>query len=131
MATAFKKGQLVTVLKSYDDKGTVTYQHAIVRSCGVKRMMLTDEATGNDLGDAFFNPKVGSLDSVTGYNWYGVFPRMADIDAEAACLVVANKVVALRKARYLELISERGDAEYYNKYIAELHEPRAHRRYTK
>ena len=130
MKTAFKKGDLVTVLGTWDRKGTVWYQHAIVYSCGLKRMILTNAATGEELGGDFRNPKVGNVKEASGNggNWYGVFPRMSDVEAEAVCIEAGALMLTAYNAHYDTCIERNGENMRYIKAIqkerAGLHEPR-------
>lgn len=114
MSKAFTKGDAVTLLRSWDNKGTVTYTDAIVYSCGAKRMVITCAATGRELGRQFA-PVRGSLDNVGSFNWQGVFPRMTEEQAVEACLEAGAKVVEAVRRNY----AHRSDI------LANLHEPRA------
>lgn len=116
-ATAFKKGQLVTVIGSWDNKGTVYYRHAVVYSCGKKQMILTDAVTGEEFGGIFRNPKVGSLDTVTSHNWNGVFLRMTDAEAEAACLIAGERVLIKMREHYANCISRESGSVHYVRAI--------------
>lgn len=131
MSKAFKKGQLVTYVASWDNKGTVTFRDAIVHSCGAKQMVLTDAATGKEMG-RHFAPVLGSLDNVSAFNWGGTFPRMTEEEATAVCLKVGELVVKAERehiaARRIQYAS--ASAGYHaalDKGEAELHEPRAMR----
>ena len=46
----FTKGQKVTHISRWNNLGDFTYRDAIVYSCGKKRMILTDEITGEEIG---------------------------------------------------------------------------------
>lgn len=129
----FKKGQEVTYITNYDRKGTFCYQQAIVYSCGKKRMVLTDEATGEEMGRNF-KPVLGALEPDIDGNILrkvgGAFPRMTDAEAEAACLSAAARWLEFQRA-YLEGLKLKAWAhapEVMDKGIAALHEPRALRR---
>lgn len=138
MTKAFTKGQEVTYISNYDRKGTFCYQQAIVYSCGKKRMVLTDAATGKEMGRNYV-PELGSLEAgvittASGAKQFrmvgGTFPRMTDEQAEAACLEVAASWLA-NEREYLEGLKRTAWAhapEVMDKAIAELHEPRAVRR---
>lgn len=119
MTAAFKKAQAVTYIADWDHKGTVTFRHAIVYSCGKKQMVLTDAATGEEMG-RHFAPELGSLT--------GTFPRMTDDEARAACLKAAEAILEDQRARYAACLA-RGHGDAYNasirKDLAKLHEPRA------
>ena len=76
----FTKGQLVTMLQSWDDKGTVSIRRLVVRSCGAKRMVLQEE-NGEICQGAAFRP------SIEQWGFAFVLPRMEDEQAEAAALL--------------------------------------------
>jgi hypothetical protein len=129
MATAFSKGQLVTVIGTWDQKGTAFYRHAIVYSCGYKRMILTDATTGEETG-SWRNPKVGDVKDAAGNggHWHGVFPRMSDAEAEALCIEAATLMLVAYNAHYEHRIQQyASDPKFVQvmlKHKAELHEPR-------
>lgn len=135
MAKDFKKGEKVTVISSWDRKGTAIYRHAIVYSCGNKQMVLTDEATGEEIG-RHFSPCVGSLEyTIKQHNGWqsaspagGTFKRMTDEEALEACLKVGAADVEYQTAHYERCLAG-GHGEGYNnairKDLAMLHEPRA------
>jgi hypothetical protein len=134
MATkAFQKGELATLFGSWDNKGTVYFRQAVVYSCGSKRMILTDEATGEEIGREFAPVRAESLENVTAHNWQATFPRMTDAEAESFAIAAGAKVVeAMRvfcEGRKVQF-ADAGDRyiEAMNESIAELHEPRAMRR---
>ena len=125
MSKAFTKGQKVTYICSWDNKGTVAYRQAVVHSCGAKQMVLTDEVTGEEMG-RHFAPVLGSLDNIRSFNYGGTFPRMSDDDAAALSLEVGAKVIEAVKADVeyrltLPAYTKEGQAQR----LAELHEPRA------
>lgn len=129
MATkAYKKGDKVTVIGAWDRKGTVYYRDAVVHSCGVKQMTLTDEKTGVEIG-RHFKPVRGSLETVKACNWEGVFPRMTAGEAVEVCLKAGALIVEMNHAEYSRLmVLEAGNRPYVKAmqgYIDALHEPRA------
>jgi len=89
---AFKKGDAVTFIQDWNRKGAATYRHAVVYSCGKKQMVLTDAATGEEMG-RHFAPKLGD-------DFGGTFPRMTDAEAAAAALKVGERVIAREKAHF-------------------------------
>lgn len=126
MDKAFTKGERVTLIQSWDNKGTAAYRHAVVYSCGKARMVLTSEATGEEIGRNF-TPARGNMESVAAFNWYGVFTRMTDEDAAALCLDVGARVVEAARAQYRACVARNNSPEYraaMDKNEAELHEPR-------
>ena len=128
MSKAFTKGQKVTHLASWDSKGTVTYRDAIVHSCGTKQMVLTDEATGQEMGRRF-SPEMGSLERVNLYLG-ATFPRMTEEEAIAASLKFGGLVVEYQRKHYAACLSSSTNARYkaaIEAEASELHEPRAMR----
>lgn len=128
MSKAFNKGDLVTLIGSWDNKGTVSYRDAIVHSCGKKQMVLTCATTGEELG-RHYAPARGSLDKVTGFNWLGVWPRQSREEAEALCLEAGALVIkavrehlAERRVRYAD---DKKFLAALDREEAQLHEPRA------
>lgn len=120
MAKAFKKGDAVTYLASWDNKGTVAYRHAVVHSCGSKQMILTDAVSGQEIG-RHFAPVKGDADKVGYAQWSGTFARMTDEEAEALCFAVVSKMPAA-----LAVENERRKAFPALRPIeVEFHEPRA------
>lgn len=129
MSKAFNKGDQVTLIGSWDNKGTVFYRNAVVHSCGKKQMVLTCATTGEELG-RHYRPERGALEKVTGFNWVGVWPRLSREEAEALCLEVGALVVKANREHLAERRIRFADAEpgYFaalDKSEAELHEPRA------
>lgn len=131
MTKAFKKGDRVTYISDWDRKGTVYFVQAIVHSCGSKQMVLTNEATGEEMG-RHFRPETGSLETVVvGPNTYriagGTFPRMTDDEAVAAGLKVAAAIQQYQREQFARCLAG-GHSEIYNdairKNLAELHELR-------
>jgi len=125
---AFTKGQLVTRLAQWDHEGTVTYRHAVVYSCGVKRMVLTDAVTGEEIGRNF-RPEIGDVDNVPAHGWEGTFPRMTDEEAAELSLKVAAKIITALHEHYAERLAKWGDDRDYAAAMraqeARIHEPRA------
>lgn len=120
---AFTKGDLVTKISDWDRKGTVSFRHAIVYSCGKKRMVLTDAVTGEEIGRNF-RPQVEQ------YGFDVVVPRLTDEQAIEAGLAMGAKIVA-RELHQMEVAIERsgytpdhGYVRAMRKGIAALHEPR-------
>lgn len=131
MSKSFKKGQEVTYFVNYDRRGTVAYRHAIVYSCGAKRMVLTDAVTGKEMGRNY-DPFLGRMNSETiGNTIYspgGTFPRVSDEEAEAMCLHMGAEIVRQEQEQFAHCLSL-GWGEGYDrsirKQIEQLHEPRA------
>lgn len=126
MSKTFTKGEQVTLISSWDNKGTVTFRDAVVYSCGKKQMVLTDAVSGEEIGRHFV-PERGSLDTVSAFNWQGVWPRLDRAQAEALCLEAGAKIVAAVREG-LQQRRERwpDDAGYLAalaKTETELHEP--------
>lgn len=120
MAKAFKKGDLVTYLNDWDRKGTVTFRHAIVHSCGAKQMVLTDAKTGEEMG-RHFAPELGTIGKP------GTFPRMTTEEAQAAGLELANTILANERAHFTRCLNNPNTSEQYKaavrKDLDSLHGP--------
>lgn len=119
----FKKGDLVTVISNWDSKGTVTYRHAIVHSCGPKRMTLFCE-TYDDCMGRNFRPDGGVFSLYSPL----ILHRLPDDEAKERCMEIARAVIKSEKDRFSKMLSEATKAshvEHYATRIAELHEPRA------
>jgi hypothetical protein len=82
----FTKGQPVTFLQSWDDKGTVCIHELFVYSCGRKQMILVN-AEGEKFAGQFFSPD-GSDPRRQ------VHPRLSKADAEAAAIALGNEIIA-------------------------------------
>lgn len=119
--TAFKKGQAVTEISDWDRKGTVTFRHAVVYSCGKKQMVLTDAETGAEMG-RHFRPEIGN--DVSG----GTFPRMTDDEAVAMGLKIAAAIQQYQREHFARCLAG-GHGEGYNRAIQKdidaLHDLRA------
>lgn len=131
MKKAFSKGQPVTFISSWDNKGTFYYVHAVVYSCGQKQCVLTNAVTGQEMG-RHFTPAVGvPVDGPMRFR--GTVARLSDAEAEALCLELAAAYIAFETADYTRRAE---NASYYGEgylkgmkaRIAELHEPRAIKR---
>ena len=123
MTKAFNKGDEVTYINDWDRKGTTYFRHAIVYSCGKKRMVLTDAETGEEIG-RHFTPARAEIGGS------GAFACMTDAEATAAALALAENILISETAhleRCLQFNDTAGEG-YKNairKSIAALHEPRA------
>jgi hypothetical protein len=119
MAKAFTKGQEVTYISDWDRKGTVTFRHAVVYSCGAKQMVLTDAETGEEMG-RHFRPAIGSLEVVAQGNLRampgGTFPRMTDEEAVEAGLKIAAAIQAYERELFARCLAA-GNGESYNRAI--------------
>jgi len=121
---AFAKGDLVTCISNWDDKGTTMIRDAVVHSCGLKRMILTDAETGEEFGEEYYRPQnaleAGTLD--------GVFPRLTEEDATRRGLDYAASFLAgIREIWEGHIVRNSHDAGYCRSIrqdIDELHEPR-------
>lgn len=116
---AFKKGQPVTEISDWDQKGTVGYRHAVVYSCGAKQMVLTCATTGAELGN-HFRPEVATFGQL------GTFPRMTDDEAIAACLAAGAAVLTKTRERIAHCrTNDAYSPAGLDQTEAALHEPRA------
>lgn len=130
MAKAFKKAQEVTYISDWDRKGTVTFRHAVVYSCGMKQMVLTDAVTGEEMG-RHFNPAVGNFETIkTPHGIYmagGTFPRMTDDEAVEAGLKIADAIQQYEREHFDRCLSGGHGGGYdasIRKSINELHDLR-------
>lgn len=92
----FTKGQLVTVITSWNNQGTFSITQAEVYSCGKKQMVIN--ARGNPdvcLGRNFY-PRVqqANNESGLGFNCQFVFPAMTNEEAEAKALELGAAMIA-------------------------------------
>lgn len=121
MAKAFTKGQEVTIVKDWDRKGTVSYRHGVVHSCGNKQMVIFDPIKGDEIG-RHFQPSIG--DEERG----GVFPRMTDEETVAFGLRVAEAILRRERSHFARCLrNEESGSGYLNairKDLDALHEPR-------
>jgi hypothetical protein len=122
MAKAFKKGDRVTVISSWDSKGTVSVRHATVHSCGVKVLRLTCDITGDEFGHDR-SPVVAAPGEC------GVHPFIDEASLEAAATVVAIAYIEKQKAHFDDCIARNRDGNHhYLRHMAEekaaIHEPR-------
>lgn len=126
----FTKGQPVTYLQTWDNKGTVSIRDLFVYSCGKKQMILCD-AQGVKFQGAHFPPD--------GQLFHGrVVARLTPAEAEAAALAIGAEVVAYETARLEGCIARHGSPEAHGgsvrmrdgyisairSNLAALHEPR-------
>lgn len=122
MAKAFNKGDEVTYINDWDRKGTVSFRHAVVYSCGKKQMVLTDAETGEEIG-RHFRPERAEIGDA------GTFARMTDAEATAAALALADNIIVRETAHFERCLQNETAGEGYKNAIrrnlAALHEPRA------
>jgi hypothetical protein len=121
--TQFKKGDKVTLFRSWDDKGTVYAIQAIVHSCGKKRMILTSEETGEELGREFY-PEYNEEHNTLHYGSY-VTKRLEGDELTKTGEKLAQNYIDTQKKIYQQRI-ERDESErkYFERHIEDLHEPR-------
>jgi hypothetical protein len=120
----FTKGQPVTFLQNWDDKGTVRIVGLTVYSCGKKQMVLVDDVGAKFEGRRFYPGE-------TQHSYSRVVARLTKDDAVAAALALGAEIVAAERDRKEQLIAryDFGEQAGYTKAmrrdIAALHEPRA------
>ena len=111
----FKKGQKVNLIGSWDRKGRFYIQPAIVFSCGAQRMVLTNAATGDELGKNYKPQREQFGEAV-------VVP--AGEDAEATAMEMAEAQLARRIPALKECVArnpnEKGYVKAVEAEIAEL-----------
>lgn len=123
MSKQFKKGDKVTVFSSWDNAGTVYAVQAVVHSCGNKRMILTSEATGAELGNNY-RPEYLPSHCI---RWDGckVVHRLGGSELWSTGMALAEYWLKSQRA-HLETL--RSNPYYSSAWIAriesELHEPR-------
>lgn len=130
MNKAFRKGELVTYISSWDNKGTFSYTQAVVHSCGKVQMVLTEETSGREMG-RHFKPAVADTATLSTFNWNGTFKRMSDAEAEALCLKLGAELPAVfeaENARREAWNVQQGRTCLCPHDLNELHEPRALKR---
>jgi hypothetical protein len=125
MTTVFNKGDKVTYITSWDNKGTVVYRDAIVHSCDKKQMILIDPETLEEMG-RLFKPAVGfDLRNTR----EGTYPRMTEAEAITECLRLGALIVQEQTHRFNSCITaNEANTPYINaikRELSELHEPRA------
>ena len=117
----FTKGQPVTFLQNWDDKGTVRIVDLTVYSCGKKQMVLVD-GSGTKFEGRHFYP------GETQHSYSRVVARLTKDDAVAAALALGAEIVAAERDRKEQLIAcyDFGEQAGYTKAmrldIAALHE---------
>lgn len=129
---AFTKGDRVTRISDWDGKGTVAIQEAIVHSCGVKRLILTDAETGEEIGRNFRAERNEPEDRIT--RWGGHFAQgliLPALDRDEAIKIALESgaaIVASGRAKAERRIEEEAGNEGFisamNSKINALHEPR-------
>lgn len=132
MSKAFTKGDRVTRISDWDGKGTVAIREAIVHSCGVKRLILTDAETGEEIGRNFRAERNDIEDRIT--RWAGgpaqglillVIPRdeAIVIALESGAAIVASQRAKISR-RIEQAAGNKGYIRALDREIADLHEPR-------
>lgn len=94
MTKAFKKGQKVTVIMDWDQKGMAYVRQATVYSCGYKQLKLTCDVTGEEFGHNL-RPAIAETGAP------GVRPRL---DGEALAVeaqAVSEAMFAKKMARLI------------------------------
>ena len=107
----FTKGQAVTYIVNFDDKGLFVFRQAVVYSCGKKQMVLTDAATGEEMG-RHYRPEVGGEHG-------GTFQALDQAAAIAKCEDLARAYLAKISQFYLEASKNLGFGEAYAEHMAE------------
>jgi|688.fasta_scaffold99366_7 hypothetical protein len=125
--TTFSKGDKVTVIGDWDRSGTVWFTQGIVYSCGKRRMIVTDERTGEQLGKEFHVNFEGK--SLNDYSPL-VLPRLEGDALQDKAVELAGGVIAWWRNLYrnrLEKYRLNGDeqgVEIMEEQLELLHEPR-------
>ena len=114
----FKKGQEVTFITTWDNKGTFAFQHGVVYSCGTKCMVLTDPTTGEEMG-RHYAPVVATLELMTNmreggfWSWSGTFEKLTDAEAVNTCLQLANAYIEWERSNIQRAIQNNIDQTGY------------------
>lgn len=128
---AFKKGEKVTYIASWDNKGTFCFQQAIVESCGTKQMVLRHAETGELMG-RLFRPEIGIPHSSSVRHSSGTFKGMSDEEAREVCLQEAAIYLRWNRESIQNGIASAAPGASYAKALerelAKLHEPEAIKR---
>lgn len=134
---AFKKGDMVTVLSNWDSKGTVSYRHCVVHSCGLQRLVLIDAVTDQCVGRDFRPKKAKSLIDViedTSHIHFGefTFAKLSEDEIKSIVIPFAEHILVLEKkdieGDLLDDTNHPSRVRRLESRLAELHEPRAHNR---
>ncbi len=125
---AFKKGDRVTRIFDWDGKGTIAIREAIVYSCGMKRMVLTDAVTGDEIGREFRPERADLADRATRWGADLTFPALdrdeAIVIALESGVAVAASVRAGCEKRIRQETGNEGFVKAMEQKIANLHEAR-------
>lgn len=108
---AFSKGELVTLINNWDRNGTVSFRHAVVYSCGLKRMILTDAVTGEEIGRDFQPVRAVGFE-------FGTRERLTDEAATALGLKLSEHFRTEERARLENCIVRHPDDGGYIRSIA-------------
>lgn len=134
---AFKKGDTVTVIGNWDSKGTVSYRHCVVHSCGLKRLVLIDAVTDQCVGRDFRPKKAKSLIDViedTSHIHFGefTFARLSEDEIKSIVIPFAEHILVLEKKDIerdlLDDTNHPSRVRGLESRLAALHEPRAYNR---
>ena len=115
----FAKGDTVTLFGDWDRRGSVYYRHAVVYACGPKRMTLTCQETGDELGRNFDT------------HYALVTPRMTEAEAVAHALQLAALLLESEREHFQRCLlrhsTDTGYCASIQRSLDALHEPRAKR----
>ena len=123
----FKKGEAVTVFIDTDQLGTVAYRQARVHSCGMKRLLLISDKTGEMFGTDM-KPELGSVDTPqSGYyiSWV-VFRRLEGEALQSTALQIATFNRAAHQKYWEDRITRYAASTYIpaaKEHLAAMHEP--------
>jgi len=126
----FRKGQTVHLVRDWDRCGTVQITKAQVYSCGKKQMILTDAATGEELGRHFYPRRE---QAAFGFCGAFILEDAPAAEIEAVAMQLATDVLSNEREHFARCLAG-GHGEGYDAAIrkaqAELHEPRIFWRHT-
>lgn len=122
MMSPLKRGTIVYLMRSYDDRGTFSIRRCTVRSSGPKQTHLITSDGSN------FEERIYT-DCANRY-WYSpyIFPVEEIADPHAKACELASTYLARTREEYAERLARWGDEPGYRtaseQSMAQLHEPR-------
>jgi hypothetical protein len=109
----FKKGDAVCWISDWDNKGQVRIVRAVVYSCGKKRMVLSDAASGEELGRNYRPREVQGAHVVCGC----VTLEGDEAKVEAMALELGRQIIAHQHEQYARCLASGGGGAGYQRLI--------------
>lgn len=113
MASKFTKGDRVAVLRSWNNKGTVTIRRAIVEAFGPKICRLRDPLTGEMFKAAYSTRPNNSgmvLETMAIFNGCIVIADCCSAELELTAIYHGEKIIEGNIAYYEDILERRTDA---------------------